>query len=403
MLRRDLGRILVTVSLATIAALTLYPESATVTSNWRCIVCGTRGAADMVLNVLLFAPLGVGLALAGVRHRNAFAIAAFVSGAVELAQVVIPGRDASIGDVLANSAGSGLGFALVSTARHWLAPAERIARRLALGASLAAAAAVMLTGVMLRPEFTDATYYGQWTPRLRHLAQYRGTVLQATVGTLPVPDGRLDYTAAIADSLEQGRPIRVRAVAGPPTSRVSVLFSIADAERNMIVLFGPRGRDLYYSFRMRAESFRLDRPKLIASNAMDVAVGDTIGITAWREGPGYCLAVDGDSECNLGFTVGSGWSLLQYLESLPTSLQHGLNGVWMCLLLVPFGYWLRPNVSSLLGGTIVVAALLFVPAVTGLLATPIFEWAGAVVGVCFGIALRALVDHVMRLYGFFPI
>jgi len=102
--RINIGRFLITVSLLAIAGLTLYPETATVTSPWNCIVCGTRGTADMFLNVLLFAPLGVGLALMGVRHGRALVLAAMVSLTVELAQVFIPGRDASIGDLISNSA-----------------------------------------------------------------------------------------------------------------------------------------------------------------------------------------------------------------------------------------------------------------------------------------------------------
>jgi hypothetical protein len=396
MSRRNAGWMLVTVSLATIAALTLYPESETVTSDWRCIVCGTRGAADMVLNMLLFAPLGAGLALAGVRHRDALAIAVFVSGAVELAQVVIPGRDASMGDLLANSAGSAVGFAIVSTARYWLVPTENLARWLALGAAFAAAASIVLTGVMLQPQFTDSTYFGQWTPELRHLERYRGAVLQVTVGALPVPSGRLDNSAWIADSLRQGSPVRVRVVAGPPTLRVSALFSIADAEENTILLFGPHGRDLDYVFRMRAESFRLDRPKLTVPGAMNVQVGDTIAIAAWREGSGYCLVVNDNRNCGLGFTAGAGWTVLEYVESFAPWLRQGLNVVWISLLLVPFGYWLRPNLSCLLGGTIVVVALLFVPSVTGLLKTPILEWLGAIVGVACGCAVRAGVGRARR-------
>ena len=40
--------------------------------------------------------------------------AAAVSLTVELAQVFIPGRDASMGDLLSNSVGSGLGYAGVA-------------------------------------------------------------------------------------------------------------------------------------------------------------------------------------------------------------------------------------------------------------------------------------------------
>ncbi|UCG85491.1 MAG: VanZ family protein [Gemmatimonadota bacterium] len=396
--RRDVGRVLVAASLVVIAGLTLYPDPGAATADWRCIFCGTRGAADMILNVFLFAPLGSGLALAGVRHRNAFAIAAVVSAAVELAQTAIPGRDASIGDLLANSAGSGLGFGLVVLARYWLTPAENLARWLVLSAALAVAACAALTGVMLQPAFTDSTYYGQWTPRLRHLDPYGGSVLEATIGTLPMPSTRLDSTVAIARLLRRGSPIRVRTVAGPPTTRLSALFSIADAERNRLVLLGLRGRDLYYRLRMRAESFRLDRPTVIVRDVMASAVGDTVVIAVWREGSGYCVAVGGDDECDLGFTPGSGWTLLQFVESAPSWLQQLANAVWMCLLLVPLGYWMRPNVHSLFGGCIVVAALLLVPAATGLLAMPVFEWAGAVAGVGLGLAVRAGMDRGRHHY-----
>jgi hypothetical protein len=392
--RISVARLVIAVSLLAIASLTLYPDSATVTSPWNCIVCGTRGTADMFLNILLFAPLGVGLALAGVRHGTAFVLAATISGTVELAQVFIPGRDASIGDLISNSAGSGLGFALMASARHWYTPTESTARWLTLGASFATAGIVLLTGVMLQSAFTDFTYYGQWTPKLRHLERYRGSVLQATAGTIPLPSGKLENTAAVVNALEEGSPISVRAVAGPPTSRPSSLFGIADAARNTIVMIGLRRHDLFYTFRMRAESFRLDRPNLVVPGAMDFAVGDTIDVAAWRTDSSYCVEVNDDRTCDLGFTAGSGWTLLQFPESLPAGSQRGLNVLWLCMLLIPFGYWLRPNLHAVLGGAMGVVALSLVPAVTGLLATPLVEWAGAVAGVAIGISVRVVVSRL---------
>src|SRR4029079_8470793 len=56
-------------------------------------------ATDLLLNVILFFPLGLGLALLGVRPRVAIAIGLVSSTCIELAQLwVIPGRFASVHD-----------------------------------------------------------------------------------------------------------------------------------------------------------------------------------------------------------------------------------------------------------------------------------------------------------------
>ncbi len=90
--RAKAARLLVVFSLVTIAGLTLYPDSSTTTSNWNCIFCGTRATADLVLNILLFAPLGAGFGMLRIRAKNALILAVMLSGAVEVAQLVIPGR-----------------------------------------------------------------------------------------------------------------------------------------------------------------------------------------------------------------------------------------------------------------------------------------------------------------------
>ena len=347
----------------------------------------------MILNIFLFVPLGVGLALARVRPRTALLIAALVSGLVEVAQLYVPGRDASIGDLIWNTVGGGFGFALVTSARHWTTPPDAQKSWWSLSASLVATAILVLTGVMLQPTYTDHPYSGQWTPKLGHLDWYEGEVLHATVGSRTVPSGRLEDSRAIRDLLRNGSSIRVTAVAGPPTSQLSALFGIADTRQNIILLIGPRGDHLLYLPRMRAESFRLDRPVLDVPDVMDLTPGDTIEVRVWRDGAAYCATVNQDQVCGLGFTVGSGWTLLQYSESFPLWLTRVLNPLWLCLLLVPVGYWSRPNVYSVLGAVVLVAGLALAPAVTGLLATTSAEWIGAGLGVVIGMFLRFTVTR----------
>lgn len=395
MSRAYIARLLVAVSLITIAILTLYPDPNTVTSGWNCIFCGSRASADVILNIILFAPLGAGLGLARARTKHLLAIALLLSGTVEVLQLVIPGRDASVGDLISNAAGCWVGYALACSAPSWLAPKAGLGRWLFMAASLVIALIVTATGMLLQPALPDSAYYGQWTPDLEHLDRYRGRVLEATIGSRQVPSRRLENSEAVRTLLRNGSPIQVRAVAAKTTSRLSSIFSIADDEENMIVLIGPMRDRLLYIFRIRGESFRLDRPALSISGVMDVTPGDTIEISASRSEGGHCLAVNRETHCGLGFTAGSGWTLLWFSESLPSGLQSGLNVVWLCLLLSPFGLWLRPNLASVFGVATIIAAFLWAPSWTDMLTTPLSEWVGGAAGVVAGLYLGLMARRVL--------
>ena len=112
---RLLPRLIVGASLAAIALLTLLPASGNnTTSGFACVFCGQLATADAILNMLLFVPLGVGLALIGFQLRTAFLVAAFLSGGIDILQLNIPGRDPSTGDLLSISLGCALGFAVIA-------------------------------------------------------------------------------------------------------------------------------------------------------------------------------------------------------------------------------------------------------------------------------------------------
>src|SRR6266704_2713217 len=74
-----------------------------------CIACGEHATSDVLLNIILFVPLGAAVAL-HVRSLSRCALsAALLSATIELAQLYIPGRDSSLGDVLSNTLGGTLG------------------------------------------------------------------------------------------------------------------------------------------------------------------------------------------------------------------------------------------------------------------------------------------------------
>ena len=369
-----------------------------------CIACGEHATSDVLLNILLFAPLGAALALQPRSVTRCALTAALLSAAIELAQLYIPGRDSSLSDVLANTLGGTLGALLTRIAVLWLLPAPARAARLSRTAAFAAAAVCWATGALLTPVFPDALYYGQWTPSLAHLELYRGRVLAATLSGLritpgPIPDSRLTRERLAA---AQGFSLHVRAVAGPRTPALAALFAIYDDHEREIVLLGPDRDDLVLRFRALAAELRFDQPDIRLVNAMrHVGAGDTLDITVTRGGArqegDYRIALNGRITSGLGCAVGCGWALLIYPEVFPAWLRLLLGAAWVGGLFAPAGFWMRTRSDTLFAAAAVATGLAGAPVFTPLVATPALQWLAAALGVAAGAGVRiALSRHLHR-------
>jgi hypothetical protein len=352
-----------------------------------CFVCGERGVADVVANIILFIPVGAVLGWAGVGWWRVWLIGVAFSGAIEYAQLFIPGRDSSLADVCTNSLGSVIGWAL----GQLIAAAARSPRRpsapAAALASALATVAIVGTGVAWRPSFPPATYFGQWTPSLSHLEWYHGRVLRAELDTLPLPPDRLP---ALARQLLKARAaLHVRAIAGPPPPGLGPLFSIADGDHREILLLGPNRRSWVFRYRTRAAAWRFSAPEIrVPAPASGTGPGDTLDIVVGPHGRDYCLTVARSITCGLGFTAGTGWALLEYPESWPDWLRATLGVVWIAAVWLPAGFY---GVSRWGLGVVVafaVATLAVAAPASGLLATPLREWVAAAIGILVGAVVR---------------
>ena len=377
-------------SLFTILCATLLPSSAAESGQFlRCIVCGERGVADVILNVMLFLPLGGFLALAGMRWWRLGLGAALLSGSIECAQLFIPGRDSSVADVVSNTTGAlvGCGAALA------LARSVRRPRRPHLLQGLVAVGTmvtvVAVTGYLVRPDFPASLYFGQWTPDLGHLQFYHGQVLQAWLGGVALPSQGLGDSRRVRELLIGRAPLHVRALAGPRVSSIASLFSIADEDAREIVLLGPDRDDLVCRYRTRAAAWRLDRPFFRVAGALrDVAPGDSLDIVVRGNGSSYCLALNRATWCGLGFTAGTGWAFLMYPEKLAPWVVGLLSAGWLVGILLPAGYWARDWATLCLLALIAAAGLAWLAPAIGLITTPLHEWIGAAVGLTVGWRLR---------------
>ncbi len=92
----------------------------------------------------------------------------------------------------------------------------------------------------------------------------------------------------------------------------------------------------------------------------------------------------------LGPTVGSGWGILMYPESLPALLKTVLTFGWVAAMWLPAGLWVRTRRDGLTIGAAAVAGLLGAPALLPLCPTPLLLWAAAALGV-FGGTTTAMI------------
>lgn len=335
--------------LATLVPVALGPggESPSEVGRW-CLICGDRGLADGLLNVLLFAPLGWWLARG--RGLLAAVLAGFaLSLGVELMQGGIAGRYSTLGDVVFNTAGAALG-ALAARHTRWLVPA------LALGSL----AGLLTPPLLLAPAPTRGVYYGQWTAEFGNLERYEGRVLSAELGGVPLPDGPSRRSPELQRAFGQRGPLAVVFEAGPVTEGLAPVFSVYDDEQVEILLLGVDGDDLVYIWRSRSAVLRLDRPYLVFPGALEgVSPGDTVrAAVAQGSTMAPCMSLNRRTKCDVAPGFAAGWTLLLYPLPLSGAIWRVLADlVWAGALAAPLGWLLRrPPVA--LGGALTLASLL---------------------------------------------
>jgi len=389
-------RSLLVASVAAILAATLSPIAGEEPERWfGCVVCGERGTADVLVNVLLFLPFGAALAAAGMPLRRAMLGCALLSAGVEFAQLYIPGRDPSLGDIVFNTVGSGLGAILVATAPFWLLPARPWSSQLSRAAAVAAAALCYLTGWLLAPALPQRHYFALWTPNIADLEWYRGRVWDAAIGEIHLPAGPVANAAVVRERLLSPHTfsLHVRAVAGPRTTALGGLLAIYDDDGREILLLGPDRDDLVFRLRTRATAWRLDQPDIRVSNALrSVAPGDSLDVTVRGSRGRFAMTVNSAGRNGLGFTVGSGWGLLMYPEALPPWLKGFLTVAWIAAMWSPAGFWARTRRDAWAVAGALTAGLLGAPALTHLGSSPLLQWAAAGLGALAGAALRRILE-----------
>jgi len=311
-----------------------------------CFFCGSRATADAVLNVLLFGPLGWVLGRKrGI--RTATSVAFVLSASLELVQLVLVGRYTSLMDILANTCGAGSG---AWWARTRQGPRESLAVLVILG--------MLAPAVLLAPAPPQGVYYGQWTAVFGGMAPYRGKILEARVGELPVPSWRVPYGGELRERLIVGDGISVTLEVGPPPGGQAPIFSIADDRQRGLFMLGADGDDVFVRLWRRGTTLRLSTPTWWWKGALSgLTPGDTARIV-YDLGPrGPCLNVQGRTRCLTARSSIGGWSLLA--PGGQAGLLHETGSlIWAFLLGIPLGMLTIPRMvrMGLVLGTVTAVA-----------------------------------------------
>jgi hypothetical protein len=388
--------------LALIAVLTLRPNPQGIleaaATPFTCMPCGEFGGVDMILNVILFVPLGIGLGLRGVSRYRALLVIAVTTITVESLQAWwIPGRDASVSDLVTNTVGGALGIWLAAGWRGLIFPVARASRFLAIGVLGAWLLLWCASAVLLQPEPPAPSWYAQLAPVGVTRADYPGKFISADLNGRELPDGLIENP----DGLLQGgatdtATVVVRAAPAGPTPEAASIFSIFSGRQEEALMVAQIGRDLLLRSRRRANDFLLHSPGVKLADAAGIA-GDTLqfrgvmgrGLLSIRAERGGRT-----DSTTMHITPSLGWSLISPVNIGFPGLTTPLGWIWIAGLLFPVGYWGRRADLLAAGGQIFWWTAVATAVVFGLWAIPALAaialpGAGDVVAAAAGLALGA--------------
>jgi hypothetical protein len=314
-----------------------------------CLLAGETWLADGLRNILLFLPLGLGLAMAGLGRSRLLVIAAVLSAGIEALQfTVVPGRCTSPSDLLANVLGALAGWAVWQTVELWRAGDPRCGRvAVALLAAWWLQCAVTSWG--LRPWIPDSlTYFGQWAHVFPGYVPLPARVMDVRLGSLPIPDDSLADTPTAKRFLHDSSIVLAARTDGLADAHgLAQIAALTDAERRFASLGQQECRvqalASIHAERIGLETITLSTTPVCAPPPAEV-------LTTMRyDGRRFSLTVRGDTGV-LGRTVVAlspalGWALIRPLTASGSVLE------WMTLCWISIGFALPIGLLAVRGRT----------------------------------------------------
>ena len=408
---RRLGAALAIVGLLAILVLTLSPnprqDRVVNQTPLLCLVCGEFGGADVVRNLLLFLPLGAGLALLGWSWGRVVGFCALLSLGVETLQYAAhTGRDASLSDLLTNTTSAALAAAAVGRLGVLLTPRPPVARRLSLAAACGWLGLLILTAASMRP----------WAPagRLRNYCSaafptaelFSGTARRMTLNGVALSCDQEVPRSEIRRQISRWEiGLETMAVAADPSPERRIIHLVRSPGVTLLVL-AQLDRSAVFQAPTRAQSFGFFAPAVRLQDAFPARPGGPVELAAETEGHRLRLSAvhDGNRRSvELALSPSFGWTLIFGVPIGPGVHLRLLAGLWLGALVLPAAYWAgfgaRPAAAFGALGAVVVAGLGLVPALAGFDPVHPSEWIGAAAGVTLGWALSQIAAYLQSRCG----
>lgn len=231
---------------------------------------------DVILNIILFLPLGVGLALLGIRPAVAIAIGCLASSCIELTQLwYIPGRFASIHDVITNTTGTAIAAMMVS---RWSTRAAWWRVLAPFVAGIVVAAWVAGSFLIQPASPRRGPMYSQWGYEFGG-AQFTGQILSLSLEGVPLKDRRLPQDSLLRALLARSDTVQLATtfVSGPiKNDLITQIVSIIGGQQEEFVGVWHRGREIHTRVQLETSNAWLRNPWIGLANALPEAAGDTV-------------------------------------------------------------------------------------------------------------------------------
>jgi len=400
----------VTASLALIGFMTLRPAEAPAGLPTFCIFCGPLGGVDFTLNTALFVPLGLGLRWLLGRWTTSVIIGAATTLVIEALQWrFIPGRDASLGDLLANTLGTMLGAWLAVAGLRWVNATSSEARRFAGAFGIAVTLVVTASAWMLQPIQTRYPQWVQWKPERRNLDTFQGRLMEVELNEIPLRPTQILQPYRSIDPVTRSVMVRATLTIPPaPTRRQAIIVRIANPLEEGFYL-AQWGQAAVFRTRIAAERLKL-RPLLVGlENALSVSDTETNGTTgeitleansnpramAVRRGP-----TGRETEVTLRRTIGLAWALLLPWDVALRPTWWLANALWLGSLTFPVAFLTIRSGGTRSGDSgralvwwplpLVLGSMVAASAASGLSPLGMGEWLGVLTGIVAGLAVERL-------------
>lgn len=320
---------LLIVALGAVLWLTLEPlpaqSEATRLSPWTCLLCGTQGSADFLLNIALFVPLGAALAWMGMGRLKVLAAGAALSVAIELAQAtLVAGRDPAVGDVVANSLGALAGASAVfALPGLWYPPITR-ARRLATVAGAGWLLMIIATGWLVLPAPAPRQPVVLVAPDRPLVEAFAGRVLGVTVDSQPLR-------------------LAAKVVTGALTERAAPLVELTYPDSTVWARLAQLGQKGTFSVRLNSTRLRLMTPEVRVHRAIPIVgsiPAEFRGMLSDAVLTAEVAVADSTHVHQRALTPGLGWALLLPFNYPLDHMGSWPSAVWLALTLLPFAFWL---------------------------------------------------------------